>query len=82
MDSLVPIFDKVKTSFNSSLEFWNKELIVSYTIFCAEPVNVTYEWEITNIVTQKEVWGPSYLQLHLDIERQICQTLKVVKGLI
>lgn len=82
MDLLVPIFNKVKASFNNSLEYWNKGCIVSYTIFCAEPGNVTYGWEIANIVTQKEVCLLSYLQPHLDTEEQIQQTLKEVKGLI
>ena len=82
MASLVSISDKVKVSFNNALESWNKGLIVNYTIFCAEPGNVTYEWNIEKIASQEEVCLLSYLLPYLDMEKQIHQTVKVVKELI
>ena len=61
MDSLVQIFDKVKNNYNNSLEAWNKGLTISYTMFSAITDNVTYEWEITTILTQDEVHLPCYV---------------------
>ena len=48
---LKEIFDKVRHSFNNSVEAWNKGLTVDYTIFTMDKGNITYQWEITNIVS-------------------------------
>ena len=51
MDLLKPIFDKVRHDFNNSVEAWNKGLTVDYTIFTTGKDNVTYQWEIINILS-------------------------------
>ena len=51
MDSLKKIFDKVRHDFNNSVESWNKGLTVEYTIFTTDKDNITYQWEITNILS-------------------------------
>ena len=79
---LKEIFDRVKHSFNNSAEAWNKGLTVDYTIFMTEKDNITYQWEITNIVSQDEVRLPCKLKEDQDKETQICQTLNGIKGLI
>ena len=48
---LKQIFDKVRHSFNNSAEAWNKGLTVDYTIFTTDKGNITYQWQITNIVS-------------------------------
>ena len=79
---LKEIFDKVRHSFNNSAEAWNKGLTVDYTIFTTDKGNITYQWEITNIVSQDEVCLPCKLKEDEDQETQICQTLNAIKGLI
>ena len=79
---LKEIFDRVKHSFNNSAEAWNKGLTVDYTIFTTEKDNITYQWEITNIVSQDEVRLLCKLKEDQDKETQICQTLNGIKGLI
>ena len=79
---LKEIFDRVKHSFNNSAEAWNKGLTVDYTIFTTEKDNITYQWEITNIVSQDEVRLPCKLKEDQDKETQIRQTLNGIKGLI
>ena len=44
--------------------------------------NITYQWEITNIVSQDEVRLPCKLKDDEDKETQIRQTLTAIKGLI
>ena len=44
--------------------------------------NITYQWEITNIVSQDEVHLPCKLKEDEDKETQIHQTLNIIKGLI
>ena len=56
---LKQIFNKVRHNFNNSAEAWNKGL----TIFTTDKDNITYQWEITNIVFQDEV----HLQLYIVI---------------
>ena len=70
------IFDKVRHDFNNSAEVWNIGLTVDYTIFTTEKNNITYQLEITNIVSQDEVRLPCKLMEDEDKETQICQTLK------
>ena len=79
---LKEIFDRVKHSFNNSAEAWNKGLTVDYTIFTMEKDNITYQWEITNIVSQDKVCLPCKLKEDQDKETQIRQTLNGIKGLI
>ena len=79
---LKEIFDRVRHSFNNSAEAWNKGLTVDYTIFTTEKDNITYQWEITNIVSQDEVRLPCKLKEDQDKETQIRQTLNGIKGLI
>ena len=76
------MFDKVRHSFNNSAEAWNKGLTVDYTIFTTDKGNITYQWEITNIVSQDEVHLPCKLKEDEDQETQICQTLNAIKHLI
>ena len=71
MDLLKPIFDKVRHDFNNSVESWNKGLTVDYTIFTTGKDNVTYQWEITNILSQDEVRLPCKLKDDEDQETQI-----------
>ena len=75
-------FDRVRHSFNNSAEAWNKGLTVDYTIFTTEKDNITYQWEITNIVSQDEVCLLCKLKEDQDKETQIHQTLNSIKGLI
>ena len=79
---LKEIFDKVRHSFNNSAEAWNKGLTVDYTIFTTDKGNITYQWEITNIVSQDEVHLLCKLKEDEDQETQIHQTLNAIKGLI
>ena len=79
MDLLVQIFRKIKSNYNNSLESWNKGLIISYTIFSAVTDNVTYQWEITNILTQDEVHLPCYLVPNQYPETQLCRTFNILK---
>ena len=79
---LKEIFDKVQHSFNNSAEAWNKGLTVDYTIFTTDKGNITYQWEITNIVSQDEVRLPCKLKEDEDQETQIHQTLNDIKRLI
>ena len=55
-------FDKVRHGFNNSAEAWNKGLTVDYTIFTMDKGNITYQWEITNILSQDEVCLPYKLK--------------------
>ena len=73
---------KVRHDFNNSAEAWNKGLTVDYTIFTTDKNNKTYQWEITNIVSQEEVHLPCKLKEDEDKETQICQPLNIIKGLI
>ena len=82
MDLLKPIFDKVRHGFNNSVESWNKGLTVDYIIFTTGKDNVTYQWEITNILSQDEVHLPCKLKDDEDQETQICKTLSIIKDLI
>ena len=68
---LKEIFYKVRHSFNNSAEAWNKGLTVDYTIFTMDKGNITYQWEITNIVSQDEVHLPCKLEEDQDKETQI-----------
>ena len=79
---LKQIFDKVRHDFNNSAEAWNKGLTVDYTIFTTDKDNITYQWEITNIVSEDEVHLPCKLKEDEDKETQIRQTLNNIKGLI
>ena len=79
---LKEIFDKVRHGFNNSAEAWNKGLTVDYTIFTMDKGNITYQWEITNIVSQDEVHLLCKLKEDEDKETQIRQTLNAIKGLI
>ena len=79
---LKEIFDRVRHSFNNSAEAWNKGLTVDYTIFTTDKGNITYQWEITNIISQNEVHLPCKLKEDEDKETQIHQTLIAIKGLI
>ena len=79
---LKEIFDKVRHSFNNSAEAWNKGLTVDYTIFTMDKENITYQWEITNIVSQDEVHLPCKLKEDEDKETQIRQALNAIKCLI
>ena len=79
---LKEIFDKVRHSFNNSAEAWNKGLTVYYTIFTMDKGNITYQWEITNIVSQDEVRLPCKLKEDENKEIQIRQTLNAIKCLI
>ena len=79
---LKQIFDKVRHDFNNSAEAWNKGLTVDATIFLTDKNNITYHWEITNIVSQEEVHLPCKLKEDEDKETQIHQTLNIIKGLI
>ena len=79
---LKEIFDKVRHSFNNSAEAWNKGLTVDYTIFTTDKGNITYQWEITNIVSQDEVHLLCKLKEDEDQETQIRQTLNAIKRLI
>ena len=79
---LKEIFDKVRHGFNNSAEAWNKGLTVDYIIFTMDKGNITYQWEITNIVSQDEVRLPCKLKEDEDKETQIHQTLNAIKGLI
>ena len=76
------VLDKVEHGFNNSAEAWNKGLTVDYTIFTNNKGNITYQWEITNIVSQDEVRLPCKLKEDEDKETQIHQTLNTIKGLI
>ena len=82
MDLLKPIFDKVRHDFNNSVESWNKGLTVNYTIFTTDKDNITYHWEITNILSQDEVRLLCKLKEDEDKEIQICKTLSIIKDLI
>ena len=44
--------------------------------------NITYQWEMTNIVSQDEVHLPCKLKEDEDKETQIYQTLNAIKSLI
>ena len=79
---LKQIFDKVRHDFNNSAEAWNKGLTVDYTIFTTDKDSITYQWEITNIVSQDEVHLPCILKENEDKETQIHQTPNIIKGLI
>ena len=79
---LKQIFDKVRHDFNNLAEAWNKGLTVDYTIFTTDKDNITYQWEITNIVSQDEVCLPCKLKEDEDKETQIRQTLNAIKRLI
>ena len=59
-----------------------QKLTVDYTIFITDKGNITYQWKITNIVSQDEVCLPCKLKEDEDKEIQICQTLNAIKGLI
>ena len=80
--NLTKFLIKLRHSFNNTAEAWNKGLIVYYTIFTTDKGNITYQWEITNIVSQVEVHLPRKLKEDEDKETQICQTLNAIKGLI
>ena len=82
MDLLKPIFDKVRHDFNNSVESWNKGLTLDYTIFTTDEDNITYQWEITNILSQDKVHLPCKLKEDQDKETQIHQTLNIIKDLI
>ena len=82
MDLLKPIFDKVRHDFNNSVESWNKGLTVNYTIFTIDKDNITYQWEITNILSQDEVCLPCKLKEDENKETHICKTLNIIKELI
>ena len=83
MDLLKPIFDKVRHDFNNnSVESWNKGLTVDYTIFTTAKDHTTYQWEITNILSQDEVRLPCKLKEDEDKETQIRKTLSIAKDLI
>ena len=82
MDSLKQIFDKVRHDFNNLVESWNKGLTVDYTIFTIAKDNITYQWEITNILSQDEVHLPCKLKEDEDKETQIHKTLSIIKELI
>ena len=82
MDSLKQIFDKVRHNFNNSVESWNKGLNADYTIFSIAKDNITYQWEITNILSQDEVCLPCKLKEDEDKETQIHKTLSIIKELI
>ena len=82
MDSLKEIFDKVRYDFNNLVEAWNKGLTVDYTIFTTDKDNITYQCEITNILSQDEVRLPCKLKEDEDNEIQIRKTLNIIKGLI
>ena len=77
-----PIFDKVRHDFNNLDESWNKGLTVDYTIFTTDKDNITYQWEITNILSQVEVHLPCKLKEDVDKETQIRKTLNIIKDLI
>ena len=64
------------------VESWNKGLTVNYTIFTTDKDNITYQWEITNILSQDEVHLPCKLKEDEDKETQICKTLNIIKELI
>ena len=57
-------------------------LTVDYTILTTDKDNTTYQWEITNIVSQDEVHLPCKLKEDEDTETQIRQTLNAIKHLI
>ena len=77
------IFDKVRHDFNMTLvESWNKGLTVDYTIFTTAKDNITYQWEITNILSQDEVRLPCKLKEDEDKETQIHKTLSIIRELI
>ena len=82
MDLLKPIFNKVRHDFNNSVKSWNKGLTVDYTIFTMDKDNITYQWEITNILSQDEVRLPCKLKEDEDKETQIRKTLNIIKELI
>ena len=82
MDSLKQIFDKVRHGFNNSVNAWNKGLTVDYTIFTIAQDNITYQWEITNILSQDEVHLLRKLKEDEDKETQIYKTLSIIKELI
>ena len=79
---LKEIFEKVRHDFNNSVEAWNKGLTVDYTIFTTDKDNITYQWEITNILSQDEVHLPCKLKEDEDKETQIHKTLNIIKGLV
>ena len=76
------IFDKVKQSYNNSLEDWNKGLTVCYTIFPAVKNSFAYEWEITDVLTDEKMCLPSHLTTDKDPETQIHHTLNTLKQLL
>ena len=83
MDLLKPIFNKVRHDFKNLVELSNKGLTVDYTIFTTDKDNITYQWEITNIVSQDEVCLPCKLKEDEDKDgTQICKTLNIIKELI
>ena len=51
-------------------------------MFTTNKGNITYQWEITNIVCQDEVHLPCKLKDDEDQETQIHQTLNDIKCLI
>ena len=75
-------FDKVRHDFNNSAKTWNKGLTFDYTIFTTDKDNITYQWEVTNILSQDEVCLPCKLKEDEDKETQIHKTLNIIKGLI
>ena len=79
---LKQIFNKVRHDFNNSAEAWNKGLTVDNTIFTTDKDNITYQWEITNIVSQDEVPLPCKLKEDEDKETQVRHTLNQIKHLI
>ena len=56
-----------------------KDLLLNYTIFTTDKDNITYQWEITNILSQDEVHLPCKLKEDEDKETQICKTLSIIK---
>ena len=60
----------------------DKGLTVDYTIFTMTKDNMTYQWEITNILSQDELCLPCKLNEEEDKETQIWRTLNIIKGLI
>ena len=82
MDNLVKISDKVRHSYNNSLEAWKKGLTVHYTIFPAVKDTFAYEWEITDVLTDEGMCLPCHLTTDKDPETQIHHTLDILKKLL
>ena len=82
IDNLVKMFDKVIQSYNNSLESWNKGLTVCYTILPAVKDTFTYEWEITDVLTNEGMCLPCHFAADKDPETQICANLNTLKQLM